>query len=118
MNFTGLISFITRSLRVAITGLLCVTLLFSNALPAAAIGASKSSAAKGAEQLKGIQKETDKVANSNPRSSQETQSKAQKGLNAVQGDADKDKMNRPGNSQNATAVKEEVKGFLNNMAGN
>ncbi|MEM7714505.1 MAG: hypothetical protein AAF349_13185 [Cyanobacteria bacterium P01_A01_bin.68] len=118
MNFTRFISSINRSLRVVITGLLCVTLLFSNALPAAAIGANKSAPTEATDQLKGIQKETDKVAGSNPRSFEATQGKAEKGLNAVQGDADKDKMYRPSNSQDATTVKEEVKGFLNNITGN
>lgn len=108
MNFT----------RFVIAGLLCVTLLFSNALSAAAIGTSKSMPTEGTEQLKGIQQETDKVANSNPRSMQEVQAKAQKGLNAVQGDADKDKMYRPSNSGDATTVKEEVKDFLGNITGN
>lgn len=120
MNFTRFFSFINRSLRVVITGLLCVTLLFSNALPAAAIGANKSAPTEGTDQLKGIEKETRKVGNPNaePRSLQATQAKAEKGLNAVQGDADKNKMYRPSNSQDATTVKEEVKDFLNNITGN
>ncbi|MEM9923275.1 MAG: hypothetical protein AAF915_05890 [Cyanobacteria bacterium P01_D01_bin.50] len=119
MNFTRLISFINRSLRVVITGLLCVTLLFSNALPATAIGANKSAPTEGTDQLKEIEKEARKVGNPNaePRSLQATQAKAEKGLNAVQGDADKDKMYRPDNSE-ATTVKEEVKGFLGNITGN
>jgi len=120
MNFTHLISFINRSFRVVIAGLLCVTLLFSNALPAAAIGANKSAPTEGTDQLQGIEKEARKVGNPNaqPRSLQATQAKAEEGLNAVQGKADKEKMYRPSNSKDATTVEEKVEGFLGKITGN
>lgn len=83
------------------------TLLFlSSALPAAA---SNSNPTKGIDALNKVEQKSKDVLNSPPRSLEETQAEAQKGINAVQGDADAAKMKRPGNSQNATSVEEKIK---------
>ncbi|MEM7553080.1 MAG: hypothetical protein AAF378_03110 [Cyanobacteria bacterium P01_A01_bin.84] len=106
-----------RFIFAAVAGLI---IFFSNVLPAAAIGTSKSALSEGETQLNEIQKETDKVAGKSypAPGMKETQAKSQKGLNGVQGAANKDKMLSPSDSRNATTVKEEVGNFLENLTGN
>lgn len=118
MNFVRFIQPIIRPFRFVIATALCLTLLFSNAFPAAAIGSSTSDLSEGTTQLHDIQNQTDKVARSAPPSLEEVQSKSQKGLNEVQGDADKNKMKRPENSQNATSVIDKVEDYLQKVTGN
>ncbi|QSJ15344.1 hypothetical protein JYQ62_26330 [Nostoc sp. UHCC 0702] len=117
MNFIRLIQPVIRPFRFVIAATLCLTLLLTNAFPAAAIGSSKSELSEGTTQLSGIQKETDKVARSAPPSLEEVQSKSQEGLNEVQGDADKNKMKSPENSQNATSVIDKVENYLQKVTG-
>lgn len=118
MSFNRFIQSIIRPVRFVIAAALCLTLVVSNAFPAAAIGSSKSSPTEGTAQLNKIQEKTDEVARSAPPSLEEVQSKSEKGLNEVQGDADKDKMNRPENSQNATSVIDKVEDYLGKVTGN
>ncbi|KST69983.1 hypothetical protein [Mastigocoleus testarum] len=109
-----------RPLQFLVAVFTCLTLLFSSAYPAFAIGSYKSTPSEGETSLNQIQKETDKVASSkagNP-DLEESQAKTRKGLNSVQGSADKNKMKRPSNSQSATTVQDKVEGFLENVTGN
>ncbi len=84
-----------RPLRFVFAALMCVMLLLSTALPAAAIGASKSSPNKGAEQLNEIQQNTQELTENNAPSNKRVIDKSNKGLNEVQGAANAENMNRP-----------------------
>ncbi|RCJ42633.1 hypothetical protein A6770_07040 [Nostoc minutum NIES-26] len=117
MSFIRFIQPIVRPLRFVIAAALCLTLVVSNAFPAAAIGSSKSSPTEGTTQLNKIQKKTDEVARSAPPNLEEVQSESERGLNEVQGDADKNKMKRPENSQNATSVIDKVEDYLGKVTG-
>ncbi|MBH8572472.1 hypothetical protein I8752_05360 [Nostocaceae cyanobacterium CENA369] len=117
MSFIRFVQPIIRPLRFVIAAALCLTLVVSNAFPAAAIGSSKSSPTEGTTQLNEIQEKTDEVARSAPPSLEEVQSKSEKGLNEVQGDADINKMKRPDNSQNATSVIDKVEDYLGKVTG-
>lgn len=106
-----------RPLRFVFAALMCVMLLLSTALPAAAIGASKSSPNKGAEQLNEIQQNTQELTENNAPSKSRVINKSNKGLNEVQGAANAKNMNRPSNSQGAVTVEEKVEGFLEKITG-
>ena len=101
-----------RSMQFVITACLCTLVFFTSAFPAAA---SVSKPSDGVVSLDDIQSRTDEVARSQPRSLKELQSDAEGGLNAVQGKADYSKMNRPGNSQDATTFEETIKEGLKNI---
>jgi hypothetical protein len=119
MNFIRLIQPVVRYCRFVIAVVLCTTLVFSNAFPAAAgIGTSKSSPTDATTQLNKIQEKTDEMARSAPPGLEETQAETAKGINEVQGDADKDKMHRPSNSKNATSVQDQVENLLDKVTGN
>lgn len=117
MKFTRLIQSVVRSFRFVIATALCLTLLFSNVLPASANTTTKSANTDATTQLNKIQEKTDDVAASKGPDLEETQAETQKGLNEVQGDADKDKMFRPSNSQNATSIENQVESFLEQATG-
>lgn len=118
MNFNRFKLPSVRPLRFVVAVLMCVMLLLSTALPAAAIGASKSSTEKGPEQLNEIQQKTQELTENNAPSNQRVINESNKGLNEVQGAANAENMNRPSNSQEATTVEEQVEGFLDNITGN
>ncbi|AFY56534.1 hypothetical protein Riv7116_4100 [Rivularia sp. PCC 7116] len=117
MNFTRLKLSNLRPLRFVMAAFMCVMLLFSTALPAAAVGASKSAPEKGAAQLNEIQKSAEELTENNAPSKSRVVNKSNKGLNEVQGAANAEKMNRPSNSQDATTVEEKVEGFLESITG-
>ncbi len=101
INFNLPISRLVRSL---IAVCFCALMFVSNAFPALAI---TSSPTKGTEQLLGIEKEAQKAVLKDPMSMEETQKKANEGINEVQGDADSDKMKNPSNTR-ATSFKQQV----------
>jgi hypothetical protein len=107
-----------RPVRFVIVAFTCVLLIFSNAFPAAAIGSQTSNPQDETTQLLGVQKETDNISAEPPPGLEETQKKANEGLNEIQGAADIEKMKRPENSQTATTVEDEVKNLLNKVTGN
>ncbi|BAY81970.1 conserved hypothetical low temperature-induced protein [Calothrix parasitica NIES-267] len=117
MNFTRLKLNNLRPLRFAFATLMCAMLLLSSALPAAAIGASKSSPDKGAAQLNEIVDKTQELTENNAPSKKRVIRESNKGLNEVQGAAAADKMNRPSNSQDAVTVEDKVEGFLEKITG-
>ena len=106
-----------RPLRVVFAALMCVMLVFSTALPAAAIGASQSAPDKGAKQLNDIQRKTQELTENNAPSNKRVIEESNKGLNEVQGAANAENMNRPSNSQGAVTVEEKVEGFLEKITG-
>lgn len=119
MNFTRFkLSSNLRPLRFVVAGLMCVMLLLSTALPASAIGASKSSPEKGAAQLNQIQQKTEELTENNAPSKGRVINESNKGLNGVQGAANAENMNRPSNSQNAVTVEKKVEGFLEKITPN
>ena len=108
-----------RPLRFVVAALMCVMLLLSTALPAAAIGTNKSSPTdKGAEQLNEIQQKTQELTENNAPSNERVINESNKGLNEVQGAANAENMNSPSNSQNAVTVEDKVEGFLEKITGN
>lgn len=117
MNFVRFNLPSVRPLRFFVTAFMCVMLLLSTALPAAAIGASKSSPDKGAAQLNEIVDKTQELTENNAPSKRRVIKESNKGLNEVQGAAAAEKMNRPSNSQDATTVEDKVEGFLEKITG-
>lgn len=92
----------------------CTFVFLSSAFP---VVAATSSLTQGEDALKEVQKESEQVLKSNPRSMEEVQSKAKNGLNGVQGGANMNQMSTPENSQDATSVEERVQDFLNDVTG-
>ncbi|MGF1674688.1 MAG: hypothetical protein ACFCUV_13535 [Rivularia sp. (in: cyanobacteria)] len=117
MNFTRFKLTSVRPLRFVVAAFMCVMLLFSSALPAAAIGTSKSSPNKGAEQLNDIQRKTEELTQNNAPSNKRVIEESNKGLNEVQGAANAENMNNPSNSQGAVTVEDKVENFLEKITG-
>ncbi|MGB8688406.1 MAG: low temperature-induced protein, partial [Microcoleus sp.] len=69
---------------------------------------------KGTDQLLGIEKEAQKAVLKDPMSMEETEEKANQGINEIQGDADKDKMKNPSNT-NATSFEQQVRKAVSNI---
>ncbi|MGB3535697.1 MAG: low temperature-induced protein [Microcoleaceae cyanobacterium] len=93
-----------RPVRFLVTAFLGALLLFSNALPSLAVSSSPTN---GEDQLKQIQKESEDVLRSNPRSLKEVQADVENGLNSVQGEANKNEMKNPANTD-AMTVEERI----------
>lgn len=105
MSFINFNLPVKRLVRSLIAVCFCTLMFVSNALPAFAV---TSSLTKGEAQLTGIEKEAQKAALKDPMSLEETQKKANEGLNGVQGDADSEKMKNPSNTK-ATSFEQQVK---------
>ncbi|TAG93922.1 MAG: low temperature-induced protein [Oscillatoriales cyanobacterium] len=95
---------INRLVRSLITVCFCALMFVSNAFPALAI---TSSPTKGTDQLLGIEKDAQKAVLREPMSMEETEKKANQGINEIQGDDDKEKMKNPSNTR-ATSFKQQV----------
>lgn len=111
-----------RPIRFLIAVCACVFLAFSAAVPAysATVNPTASQPAapqEGETNLLSIEKEAQKAVLKDPYSREETQYKANQGLNEIQGAADADKMNHPENSQEATSVEQKSKNFLEALTG-
>lgn len=107
-----------RPVRFIIVAFTCALLIFSYAFPAAAtIGSTTSNPEDEVTQLTGIQKETDQLSTQAPPGLEETQKRANEGLNEIQGAADIEKMKRPENSGQATSVEDQVKRVLDKVTG-
>ncbi len=109
---------IWRPVRFLIAAFTCALLFFSSTFPAAAISSPTSHPEEATTQLLETQRQTDNVSQEPPPGLKEVTEKSNEGLNEVQGAADIDKQNRPENSQGATTVEDEVKGFLEKVTGN
>ena len=77
---------------------------------------SRNAPAEGESQLLDIEKEAQKAVLEKPYSLEETQSKANAGLNELQGTADADKMKRPENAQ-GSSVEDKLKNVLEKVTG-
>ncbi|MFH7030653.1 MAG: hypothetical protein ACHBN1_36205 [Heteroscytonema crispum UTEX LB 1556] len=117
MKMIDFVVSVLRPVRFLIVALTCALLLFSNVVPAFAIGSNRSDTTEATDQLLDIQKKTDEIGRSAPPGLEKVQTESNKGLNEVQGDADIDKMNRPENSQDAVTVEDEVNNFLQKVTG-
>jgi hypothetical protein len=110
-----------RPVRFFVAVCICALLVFSHTVPAYSAPVnptgSKTVPQEGEAQLRGIEREAQEAVQKDPYSRQETQAKANAGLNEVQGTADFDKMNRPENSQEATSVADKLKQALEAVAG-
>jgi hypothetical protein len=109
---------LVRPVRFLVVAFTCALFFVSSAFPALAIDSYQSKPTEATTQLLETQRKTDELARSAPPGLNKVQEESNKGLNEVQGDADIDKMKRPENSQNATTVEDEVKGFLEKVTGN
>lgn len=110
-----------RPVRLLLAAFACAFLVFSTALPAYSdtpqpTGTQKSPA-QGESNLLDIEKQAQEAVLKDPYSREETQTKANQGLNEIQGSADLDKMKRPENSQEATSVEEKSESFLERLTG-
>ena len=101
-----------RPLRFLTVVFCCTLLLFSSCLTALAA----SNPEQGVMPLKGIEQKSKKALQSEPRSLEEVQGEAKKGINAVQGAADHEKMKNPSNADSdATSVEEQVSDVLSDV---
>jgi hypothetical protein len=110
MKLFNIERFSIRPIRLVVTVLITAFMLLTTTVPAFAFGTSRSKPTDGTAQLGNIERESQKVAESKvaPGSMEESEARAQGGINEVQGDADKDKMSRPSNSQDATTIRDEI----------
>lgn len=110
-----------RPVRFLVAACVCAFLVFSYAVPAYSAPVNptgnKTAPQQGESQLLGIEREAQEAVLKKPYSREETQSKANEGLNELQGTADIDKMSRPENSQGATSVEEKLKNVLESVTG-
>lgn len=109
-----------RPVRFLVAVCVCALLVFSHAFPAYSDPVNPTSSRvtpeKGEAQLRGIEREAQEATQEKPYSREETQAKANKGLNELQGTADIDQMERPENAE-ASSVEEKSKNFLDTLTG-
>lgn len=114
-NFSAL-----RLVRFLVAACVCALLVFSHAFPAYSDPVNPTSTptppAQGEANLLGIEREAQEAVLKDPYSREETQAKANEGLNEVQGTADIEQMSRPENSQ-ASSVEDKSKNFLEALTG-
>jgi hypothetical protein len=114
MKFLGLPNINWRPLRFLSVLFCCTLLLFSTCLTALAA----SNPDQSVMPLKGIEQKSKKALKSEPRSLEEVQGEAKKGINAVQGGANREKMKNPSNADSdATSVEEQVSDVLSDFKG-
>ncbi|NJL84708.1 MAG: hypothetical protein HC886_00020 [Leptolyngbyaceae cyanobacterium SM1_1_3] len=90
-------------------------LLFSQTLPASALGGRQSAPNEGVDQLPGVQEKSEQVLKREPRSRGEVQAEAAEGTNEIQGKADANKMKNPSNSQASESVEQKLEEALENI---
>lgn len=110
-----------RLARFLVAVCVCTLLLFSHPFPAYSAPVNptgtQNAPDEGESQLLQIEREAQEAVIKDPYSREETQYKANQGLNEIQGAADLDKMKRPENSQGATSVEDKVKNALEKATG-
>ncbi|MCG5060372.1 MAG: low temperature-induced protein [Limnoraphis sp. WC205] len=104
---------VSRFARVLLMLCICTVLLLSQSFPAVAANPSNN---HGEDALKDIQKKSEDVLRTPPRSLDQAKANAPSGLNLVQGDADKDQMKTPENSS-GTSVEEQIDEALKKTIG-
>jgi hypothetical protein len=109
-----------RPIRLLLVAFACAFLMFSYASPAYSDTPQPTGTTKAPQQgesnLLDIEKEAQEAVLKDPYSREQTQAKANEGLNEIQGAANIDKMKRPENTQ-ATSVEQKSKKFLEGMTG-
>ena len=98
----------SRMMQATVAVVACALLVFSAASPAVAFGSSSSSPSEGMATMNDVQATSKQAVKGEPRGLKEVQRKAQEGPNEVQGKAGMDAMNTPGNSQEATSVRDQI----------
>ncbi len=93
-----------RLTRIFFVACVCAVLVISQGFPAMAANSANN---QGEDALKDVQKKSEDVLRTPPRSLDQSKSDAPSGLNLVQGDADKEQMKRPENST-STSVEEQI----------
>jgi len=110
-----------RPVRFLVAVCFCAFLVFSNAFPAYSdpvnITGNPTAPRDGESNLLDIEKAAQEAVLQDPYSREQTQAKANAGLNEIQGTADLDKMSRPENSQGAISVEDKSKNFLEALTG-
>lgn len=110
-----------RPVRLLLAAFACAFLMFSNAFPAYSAPVNPTGTTKppqqGESNLLDIEREAQEAVLKDPYSREETQAKANEGLNEIQGAANLDKMKRPENSQGATSVESKLKNVLEKATG-
>ncbi|WP_416666516.1 hypothetical protein [Egbenema bharatensis] len=114
MNFSRIIS---NAIRAVLVVFICTLLVVSNAFPAAAIGSSQSNPTEGDTRLDEIFRKSEEVTKADPLSMEETQRRANEGLNEVQGAADVNQMYRPEDAPQATTGKDQLQNVLERATG-
>lgn len=119
MNLQTIKTSFLRSVKVLTIAFACTLILLSNAFPAMAIGAKRSSPTDKTAQLSTIERKSQKAVDPQEGllTGDEATKEANKGINEVQGAADADKMNTPENSQDAKTVRDEIKNALEKVTG-
>lgn len=113
MKLSRIFSVTLRTVFVVFT---CAVLIMSNAFPAAAISSSRSNPSQGEAPLDNIFEKSEEVTKAPPLSMEETQKRANEGINEIQGAADREQMYRPENS-NATTGKDQLQNVLEKVTG-
>lgn len=120
MRFIRLDRSALRPIRFLLAICVCALIMFSYALPAMSdpVNPTATPAApqEGEAQLRSIEREAQEAVIDKPYSQEETQAKANQGLNEIQGTADVDKMKRPENTD-ASSVEQKSKNFLEALTG-
>lgn len=110
-----------RPVRFLVAACVCAFLVFSYAFPAYSDPVNPTgnptAPQEGESQLLQIEREAQEAVLKKPYSREETQTKANEGLNEIQGTANFEKMNRPENSQGAISVEDKSKNFLEAITG-
>lgn len=110
-----------RPVRFLVAVCVSAFLMFSYAFPAFSAPVNptgnKTAPQEGEEQLLQVEREAQEAVIKDPYSREETQTKANEGLNEVQGAANADKFYRPENSQGATSVEDKIKKGLEKATG-
>ncbi|MGF1521183.1 MAG: hypothetical protein ACFBSF_02520 [Leptolyngbyaceae cyanobacterium] len=113
---TSFLGFGKKIVRAALAVAACALLMFGAVSPAVAFGSSPSSPSKGTAEMNDLQATSKQAVRGESRSLEEVQSKAENGLNGVQGSAGANKMNTPGDSQEATSLREKAENMLDSSA--
>jgi hypothetical protein len=113
-----------RLVRFLVAACVCVLLVFSHAFPAYSESgnispqptSNQNSPQQGEANLLDIEKEAQEATQEKPYSREETQNKANPGLNEIQGTADIGNMSRPENAK-GNSVEDKSKDFLEALTG-
>ena len=105
-----------RPVRLLLAVCLCASILFANAFPAFAVSSTPTKGdAEAAKTMKAVTEVSRDVAKSAPLSREQTQARANQGLNEIQADSGLEQMKNPGTSEGVPSAEESVKQKLENI---